>query len=41
VVRKKLGLMLVSEKIGEERVYRVITNDVTSKRKGRSGHKAA
>ena len=41
VVRKKLGLMLLSEKIGEERVYRVITNDVTSKRKGRSGHKAA
>ena len=41
VVRKKLGLMLVSEKIGEERVYRVITNDVTPKRKGRSGHKAA
>ena len=41
VVRKKLGLMLVSEKIGEERVYRVITNDVTPKRKGRSVHKAA
>ena len=41
VVRKKLGLMLVSEKIGEERVYRVITNDASSKRKGRSVHKAA
>jgi hypothetical protein len=41
VVRKELGLKLVSEKNGEERVYRVITNDVTSKRNGRSGHKAA
>ena len=41
VVRKKLGLTLVSEKKGEERVYRVITNDVTPKRKGSSGHKAA
>jgi Protein of unknown function (DUF3489) len=40
VVPKKLGVMLVSEKNGEERVYRVITNDVTSKRKGGSGHKA-
>ena len=41
VVRKKLGLTLVSEKIGEERVYRIIANDVSSKRKGRSGRKAA
>ena len=41
VVRKKLGLMLVSEKIGEERVYRIVANDVSSKRKGRSGHRAA
>jgi lambda repressor-like predicted transcriptional regulator len=41
VVRKKLGLMLVSEKIGEERVYRIVANDVPSKRKGRSGHRAA
>jgi hypothetical protein len=33
--------MLVSEKIGEERVYRIVANDVSLKRKGRSGHKAA
>jgi hypothetical protein len=36
VVRKKLGLMLVSEKTGEERVYRI-----AAKRKGRPGRKAA
>jgi Protein of unknown function (DUF3489) len=41
VVRKKLGLMLVSEKIGEERIYRIVVNDVSSKRKGRPGRKAA
>ena len=41
VVRKKLGLMLVSEKIGEELVYRIVANDVAPKRRGRSGHKAA
>lgn len=41
VVRKGLGLMLVSEKTGEERVYRIVANDVSSKRKGRSGRKAA
>src|ERR1700674_5110253 len=41
VVRKRLGLMLVSEKTGEERVYRIVANDVSSKRKGRSGRKAA
>ena len=38
VVRNRLGLMLVSEKTGEERVYRIVA---TSKRKGRSGRKAA
>ena len=41
VVRKKLGLMLVSEKIGEERVYRLVANNVAPKRRGRSGRKAA
>src|ERR1700737_1616858 len=41
VVRTKLGLTLVSEKPGEERIYRIEANDVVPKRKGRSGRKAA
>ena len=41
VVRKKLGLTLVSEKTDEERVYRVIPNDIPPKRKGRPGRKVA
>jgi Protein of unknown function (DUF3489) len=41
VVRKKLGLTLVSEKISEERVYRVVASDIPPKRKGRPGRKVA
>jgi hypothetical protein len=41
VVRKKLGLTLVSEKTGEQRVYRVIVSDIPTKRKRRPGRKAA
>jgi hypothetical protein len=41
VVRNKLGLTLVSEKTGEERVYRIVAKDVAPKRKGKSARKAA
>ena len=41
VVRKKLGLTLLSEKPGEERVYCIVAKDVAPKRKGRSGRKVA
>jgi hypothetical protein len=41
VVRNKLGLTLVSEKTGEERVYRIVAKDASSKHKGKSGRKAA
>jgi Protein of unknown function (DUF3489) len=41
VVRKKLGLTLVSEKTGEGRVYRIVAGDVSPKRKGRPSRKAA
>jgi hypothetical protein len=41
VVRKKLGLTLVSEKTGEVRVYRIVANDVSPKRKARPGRNAA
>src|SRR5262245_31389702 len=41
VVRKKLCLTLLSEKSGEERVYRIVAKDAAPKRKSRSGRKAA
>jgi hypothetical protein len=39
VVRKRLGLTLVSEKAGTERVYRILAKNTS--RKGKSGRKAA
>ena len=41
VVRNKLGLTLVSEKTGEERVYRIIAGRAAAKTKEKSGRKAA
>ena len=41
VVRNKLGLTLVSEKTGEERVYRIMARAASPKRKGKSARKAA
>ena len=41
VVRNKLGLTLVSEKTGEERVYRIIARKAATKSKSKSGRKAA
>jgi hypothetical protein len=34
VLRTKLGLTLISWKTGEERVYRIVENEVSSMRKG-------
>jgi Protein of unknown function (DUF3489) len=39
VVRKKLGLTLVSEKTGQQRVYRIVAK--ATPRKGKSSRKAA
>ena len=39
VVRKRLGLTLVSEKTGTERVYRIVVKNAA--RKGKSSRKAA
>jgi hypothetical protein len=41
VVRKKHGLTLISDKTGEERVYRIVARDAAAKRKGKTGRKAA
>src|SRR2546430_548660 len=41
VVRNKLGLTLVSEKTGEERVYRIVAGKAATKSKGKPGRKAA
>lgn len=41
VVRNKLGLTLVSEKNGEERVYHIVAKEASTRRKGRSGRKTA
>jgi Protein of unknown function (DUF3489) len=41
VVRKKLGLTLLSEKPAKERIYRIVAKDVAPKRKSRSGRKVA
>src|ERR1700693_2556775 len=41
VVRNKLGLTLVSEKNGGDRVYRIVAENTAPKRKGKSRRKAA
>ena len=40
VVRKKLGLTLVSEKVGDERTYRIVSRDAQP-RKTKSARRAA
>jgi Protein of unknown function (DUF3489) len=41
VVRNKLGLTLVSEKTSKERIYRIIAGKAATKRRAKSGRKAA
>jgi len=41
VVRNKLGLNLVSDKTGKERVYRIVAGKAATKSKGKPGRKAA
>jgi hypothetical protein len=41
VVRKKLGLNLVSEKTGEQRIYRIVAEAAPMQRKGKPARKAA
>ena len=41
VARKKLGLTLVSDKIGDERVYRIVSGDGQQPRKSKSPRRAA
>jgi len=40
-VRKKLGLTLVSEKVGDERVYRIVSPDAQQPVKTKSARRAA
>ena len=41
VVRKKLGLTLGSDKVGDERVYRIVSDDAQQPRKTKSTRRAA
>jgi hypothetical protein len=40
-VRKKLGLTLVSDRVGDERVYRIVSSDAQQPRKSKSPRRAA